>query len=170
MGDIRDPRGNLMPVPGNGTRKRVRYDVGDNLVANNLYWYPVETSTAAVSTRNLLTGFETVVGAGGANALSLTLPISIIDATSGTAACTLANGTYVGQTKKIICIDSTAGAPTITPAAPGFVGATAAIALTVGEAVTLTWLGSSAKLGWAITGTSTGEVAGPTADLVPLYS
>ena len=73
----------------------------------------------------------------GAQALSTTIPVSLIDTTGGAAAITLAAGTTDGQIKYIIMVKD-AGDATLTLANAAGAGNTYTFA-NVGESVTLMW-------------------------------
>lgn len=157
MGDIVDGRGNLMPTPGTGRAKRARIDGQGNFVSDgDVQWY--SSTGQKFSLNQQLSNFE-VVSADGA--LSVTVPVSILNARSATVQTTLAAGTYVGQRKYIVCTNATSACDVDA----NFLGATATITFGAGESVTLMWVddsdsGNANTPGWAIIGTSTLETGG----------
>lgn len=96
-------------------------------------------------------GTETVAADGAA---SLTVPVTLVDASAGTVALSIANTTTIGLTKTVVCTDGS-NAVTITPAT--FLGGSTITLATTGEAVVLLWVGAG---GWTIIGSSTVESGG----------
>ena len=144
-GDITDERGNTLPIPGNGRAKRARIDKEGNHVAENLYYYPATTVSTAVNMRTMFHTTETLNASGAA---SITTGITLLDASGGPLAISLAAGTYVGQ-QKIFIMTVAGNAATITPSS--FLGTHTTVALdAIGETVHLLWTGAA----WAAIGNS----------------
>lgn len=161
MGDYVDGRGNVMPSPGNGRPKRMRVDKDGNAVSEgDLQWY--STVGQKFSLNSQLSDYEVVTADGN---LSLTKPVSILNARSATVQTILGDGTYIGQRKFIVCTNATSACDVDA----NFIGATATVTFGAGESVSLIWVadgdaGNANSPGWAIVGTSTANT------LVPAYT
>ena len=95
----------------------------------------------------------------GANALSITVPVSLIDTTGGAAAITLADGSTAGQMKTVIMVKD-AGDATLTIATPAGASDTYVFA-NVGENLLLCWVvdEDGTDVGWAALSRGTGAAA-----------
>lgn len=162
MGDYVDGRGAVMPAPGNGRPKRMRIDREGNAVSEgDVQWYSAVGQKFSLNAQ--LSDYEVVTTT--PVALSVAVPISILDGTANNVISSLPVGTYIGQRKFICC--SRDGGNTVSVSGTNILGVTTTITLATAECVSLVWISDGTASGWVVVGTSTGSGGTP---LAPAYA